>query len=178
MSRIGNRVIAIPENVTVSVNDNVVTVKGSKGEHSLELNKLINVEIKDNTVVVTRKNETIPAKQMHGTTNANIRNMILGVSEGFSKSLEIIGVGYRFNLKGNILVINAGYSHPVELEIPEGLSLEAKGNNQITVSGISKEKVGEFAANIRKVRKPEPYKGKGIRYVGEYIRRKEGKKAK
>ena len=178
MSRIGNRVIAIPENVTVSVNDNVVTVKGSKGEHSLELNKLINVEIKDNTVVVTRKNETIPAKQMHGTTNANIRNMILGVSEGFSKSLEIIGVGYRFNLKGNILVINAGYSHPVELEIPEGLSLEAKGNNQITVSGISKEKVGEFAANIRKVRKPEPYKGKGIRYIGEYIRRKEGKKAK
>ena len=178
MSRIGNRVIAIPENVTVSVNDNVVTVKGSKGEHSLELNKLINVEIKDNTVVVTRKNETIPAKQMHGTTNANIRNMILGVSEGFSKSLEIIGVGYRFNLKGNILVINAGYSHPVELEFPEGLSLEAKGNNQITVSGISKEKVGEFAANIRKVRKPEPYKGKGIRYVGEYIRRKEGKKAK
>ena len=178
MSRIGNRVIAIPENVTVSVNDNVVTVKGSKGELNLEINKLINVEIKDNTVVVTRKNETIPAKQMHGTTNANIRNMILGVSEGFSKSLEIIGVGYRFNLKGNILVINAGYSHPVELEIPEGLSLEAKGNNQITVSGISKEKVGEFAANIRKVRKPEPYKGKGIRYVGEYIRRKEGKKAK
>ena len=178
MSRIGNRVIAIPENVTVSVNDNVVTVKGSKGDLNLELNKLINVEIKDNTVVVTRKNETIPAKQMHGTTNANIRNMILGVSEGFSKSLEIIGVGYRFNLKGNILVINAGYSHPVELEIPEGLSLEAKGNNQITVSGISKEKVGEFAANIRKVRKPEPYKGKGIRYVGEYIRRKEGKKAK
>ena len=178
MSRIGNRVIAIPENVTVSVNDNVVTVKGSKGEHSLELNKLINVEIKDNTVVVTRKNETIPAKQMHGTTNANIRNMIIGVSEGFSKSLEIIGVGYRFNLKGNVLVINAGYSHPVELEVPEGLSLEAKGNNQVTVSGISKEKVGEFAAIIRKVREPEPYKGKGIRYVGEYVRRKEGKKAK
>ena len=115
---------------------------------------------------------------MHGTTNANIRNMIIGVSEGFSKALEIIGVGYRFNLKGNTLVINAGYSHPVELEIPEGLTLEAKGNNQVTVSGISKEKVGEFAANIRKVRKPEPYKGKGIRYVGEYVRRKEGKKAK
>ena len=108
MSRIGNRIIAIPEGVTVSVNDNVVSVKGSKGELSLELSKLINVEIKDNTVVVTRKNETIPAKQMHGTTNANIRNMIIGVSEGFSKSLEIIGVGYRFNLKGNVLVINAG----------------------------------------------------------------------
>ncbi len=178
MSRIGNRIIAIPEGVTVSVNDGLVSVKGSKGELNLELNKIIDVEVKDNTVVVTRKNETIPAKQMHGTTNANIRNMILGVSKGFSKSLEIIGVGYRFNLKGNVLVVNAGYSHPVELEVPEGLSLEAKGNNQITVSGISKEKVGEFAANIRKIRKPEPYKGKGIRYVGEYVRRKEGKKAK
>ena len=178
MSRIGNRIIAIPEGVTVSVNDGLVSVKGSKGELNLELNKIIDVEVKDNTVVVTRKNETIPAKQMHGTTNANIRNMILGVSKGFSKSLEIIGVGYRFNLKGNVLVVNAGYSHPVELEVPEGLSLEAKGNNQITVYGISKEKVGEFAANIRKIRKPEPYKGKGIRYVGEYVRRKEGKKAK
>ena len=178
MSRIGNRIIGIPEGVTVSVNDGLVSVKGSKGELNLELNKIIDVEVKDNTVVVTRKNESIPAKQMHGTTNANIRNMILGVSEGFSKSLEIIGVGYRFNLKGNVLVINAGYSHPVELENPEGLSIEAKGNNQITVSGKKKKKVGEFAANIRKVRKPEPYKGKGIRYVGEYVRRKEGKKAK
>lgn len=178
MSRIGNRVIAIPEGVTVSVNDGLVSVKGSKGELSLSLSKLINVEVKDNTVVVTRKSETIPARQMHGTTNANIKNMIIGVSEGFSKSLEIIGVGYRFNLKGDVLVINAGYSHPVELTVPEGLKLEAKGNNQVTVSGISKEKVGEFAANIRKVRKPEPYKGKGIRYVGEYVRRKEGKKAK
>lgn len=178
MSRIGNRIIAIPEGVTVSVNDGIVSVKGSKGELSLSLDRLIDASVVDNTVVVTRKNETIPAKQMHGTTNANIRNMIIGVSEGFSKSLEIIGVGYRFNLKGDVLVINAGYSHPVELTVPEGLKLEAKGNNQITVSGISKEKVGEFAANIRKVRKPEPYKGKGIRYVGEYVRRKEGKKAK
>ncbi len=178
MSRIGNRIIAIPEGVNVSTNESTVLVKGPKGELSLELSKLVDVEIKDNTVVVTRKNETIPAKQMHGTTNANIRNMIIGVSKGYSKSLEIIGVGYRFNLKGNTLVINAGYSHPVELEIPEDLKLETKGNNQVTVSGISKEKVGEFAANIRKVRKPEPYKGKGIRYVGEHVRRKEGKKAK
>ena len=115
---------------------------------------------------------------MHGTTNANIQNMIIGVSKGFSKGLEIIGVGYRFNLKGNTLVINAGYSHPVELEIPSGLSVEAKSNTEILVSGIDKVLVGEFAANIRKVRKPEPYKGKGIRYVGEYVRRKEGKKAK
>ena len=178
MSRIGNRHLAIPEGVTVEVNGNVVTVKGSKGELSLTTSDLITVEVKEGTVVVTRKNETIPARQMHGTTNANIRNMIIGVSEGYSKSLEIIGVGYRFNLKGNKLVINAGYSHPVEIEIPSDLKLSVEGNNNVTVSGISKERVGEFAANIRKVRKPEPYKGKGIRYVGEHIRRKEGKKAK
>ena len=178
MSRIGNRIIAIPEGVSVVVEDNNVVVKGPNGELSTVLNKNINVEVKDNTVVVTRSNETIPTKQMHGTTNANINNMIIGVSRGFSKGLEIIGVGYRFNLKGNTLVINAGYSHPVELEIPSGLTVEAKGNNEILVSGIDKVLVGEFAANIRKVRKPEPYKGKGIRYVGEYVRRKEGKKAK
>lgn len=178
MSRIGNRRLAIPEGVTVEVNGNIVTVKGSKGELSLTTSDLVTVEVKEGTVVVTRKNETIPARQMHGTTNANIRNMIIGVSEGYSKSLEIIGVGYRFNQRGNKLVINAGYSHPVEVEVPSDLQIKVEGNNNVTVSGISKEKVGEFAANIRKVRKPEPYKGKGIRYVGEHIRRKEGKKAK
>ena len=178
MSRIGNRHLAIPEGVTVEVNGNIVTVKGSKGELNLTTSDLVTVEVKDGAVVVTRKNETIPARQMHGTTNANIRNMMIGVSEGYSKALEIIGVGYRFALKGNKLVINAGYSHPVEIEIPSDLKLNVEGNNQVTVSGISKERVGEFAANIRKVRKPEPYKGKGIRYVGEHIRRKEGKKAK
>ena len=178
LSRIGNRHLAIPEGVTVEVNGNVVTVKGSKGELSLTTSDLVTVEVKEGTVVVTRKNETIPARQMHGTTNANIRNMMIGVSEGYSKALEIIGVGYRFALKGNKLVINAGYSHPVEIEVPSDLKLDVQGNNQVTVSGISKERVGEFAANIRKVRKPEPYKGKGIRYVGEHIRRKEGKKAK
>ena len=178
MSRIGNRHLAIPEGVTVEVNGNVVTVKGSKGELSLTTSDLVTVEVKEGTVVVTRKNETIPARQMHGTTNANIRNMMIGVSEGYSKALEIIGVGYRFALKGNKLVINAGYSHPVEIEVPSDLKLNVEGNNNVTVSGISKERVGEFAANIRKVRKPEPYKGKGIRYVGEYVRRKVGKKAK
>ena len=178
MSRIGNRHLAIPEGVTVEVNGNVVTVKGSKGELSLTTSDLVTVEVKEGTVVVTRKNETIPARQIHGTTNANIRNMIVGVSEGYSKSLEIVGVGYRFNMKGNKLVINAGYSHPVEVEIPSDIKLHVEGNNSVTVSGISKERVGEFAANIRKVRKPEPYKGKGIRYAGEHIRRKEGKKAK
>ena len=152
--------------------------KGSKWELSTTISNLVTVEVKEGTIIVTRKNETIPARQVHGTTNANIRNMMIGVSEGYSKALEIIGVGYRFNLRGNKLVINAGYSHPVEVEVPSDLQVKLEGNNQVTVSGISKERVGEFAANIRKVRKPEPYKGKGIRYVGEYVRRKEGKKAK
>ena len=178
MSRIGDRQLAIPEGVTVSIDNRLVTVKGNKGELNLTLDSKINVEVKDGTVIVTRVNDSIPAKKMHGTTNANIKNMIEGVSKGFSKSLEIIGVGYRFNKSGNKLVIHSGKSHTDELEVPEGLTLEVEGNNKATVSGISKEKVGEFAATIRKVRKPEPYKGKGIRYVDEYVRRKEGKKAK
>lgn len=178
MSRIGDRHLAIPEGVTVSIDDRLVTVKGNKGELSLTLDSKINAEVKDGTVIVTRVNDSIPAKKMHGTTNANIKNMITGVSSGFSKSLEIIGVGYRFNKSGNKLVIHAGKSHTDELLVPEGLTLETEGNNKVTVSGISKEKVGQFAATIRKVREPEPYKGKGIRYVGEYVRRKEGKKAK
>ena len=138
----------------------------------------VTVEVKENTVLVTRNNEQITTKQLHGTTNANIANMINGVKDGYTKNLEIVGVGYRFTLKGNTLVINAGYSHPVELEIPTGLKVEAKSNTEISVSGIDKVLVGEFAANVRKVRKPEPYKGKGIKYAGEHIRRKEGKKAK
>ena len=179
MSRIGNRKLAIPAGVTVSNENNLVTVKGSKGELTLELNKNINVEVSEaNEVVVTRTNNLIPTKKIHGTTNANIKNMMEGVSKGFEKNLEIIGVGYRFTLKGDKLVINAGYSHPVELTIPSELKVEAKNNTEIVVSGIDKEKVGEFAAKIRRVREPEPYKGKGIRYVGEYVRRKEVKKAK
>ena len=178
MSRIGNRILSIPENVTVEVADNNIKVKGPKGELSTFGAKNINVEVKENEVVVTRLNDEIATKQMHGTINSNIKNMIEGVVNGYSKSLEIVGVGYRFALKGNTLVVNAGYSHPVELEIPEGIKVEAKSNTEITVSGIDKIVVGEFAANIRKVRKPEPYKGKGIKYADEHIRRKEGKKAK
>ena len=178
MSRIGNRVLQIPTGVTVTVDNNLVSVKGPKGELNTNIPEDIKVEVKDNTLVVARVNELIPTKQLHGTTNANLNNMMIGVSKGFEKSLEIIGVGYRFNQKGNTLVINAGYSHPVELQIPEGIKLELKSNTEILLSGIDKSLVGEFAANIRKVRKPEPYKGKGIRYVGEYVRRKEGKKAK
>lgn len=177
MSRIGNRKIVIPEGVNVDQSGNVVTVKGKLGELSLELPSVITMELEGNEIVLKRKDELKFTKALHGTANANITNMIKGVTEGYKKSLEILGVGYRFNMKGNNLVISAGYSHPVEMNIPEGLKVEVVSNTEITVSGISKELVGEFAANIRKVRQPEPYKGKGIRYKDEYVRRKEGKKA-
>ena len=177
MSRIGNRKIEVPSSVTITNENGVVTVKGPKGELSLELNKNIQVALNENMLEVTRSNELKETKAMHGTTNANIKNMISGVTEGFQKGLEIIGVGYRFTVKGNTLVINAGYSHPVELTIPTGLTVESVSNTEITIKGIDKVLVGKFAAEIRKVRSPEPYKGKGIRYKDEHVRRKEGKKA-
>lgn len=175
MSRIGNRRISIPENVTVTVNDNNVVVKGPKGELSTKLTKGISVEVENNEVVVKRDNDSF--KTMHGTTNANINNMITGVTTGFEKKLEAVGVGYRFQVKGNTVVVNAGYSHPVEMIVPEGITVEAPSNTELFIRGIDKCLVGEFAANIRKIRQPEPYKGKGIRYSGEHIIRKEGKKA-
>ena len=175
MSRIGNRELTIPANVTVSVEGNVVSVKGPKGELSTEVNKNITVKVEDNKVICTRKNDNF--KNFHGTANANIKNMIIGVTDGFEKKLEAVGVGYRFQLKGNVLVITAGYSHPVEMTIPEGLKLESPSNTELFVRGIDKCLVGEFAANVRKIRKPEPYKGKGIRYATEHIIRKVGKKA-
>ena len=177
MSRIGKRELTIPEGVTVTVEDNVVKAKSSKGELATTFNKLITVEVVDNKIIVKRANETKVAKQLHGTTNANINNMLIGLTDGFTKELEAIGVGYRFNVAGNKITINAGYSHPVIMEVPSDLKAESKSNTELTISGIDKQKVTEFAANVRKVRKPEPYKGKGIRYKGEYIRRKEGKKA-
>lgn len=177
MSRIGNRKIVVPAGVTITNENNNVTVKGPKGELSLELVRGIEVNIEENILTVTRPNDEKATKAMHGTTNANIQNMIMGVTEGFKKGLEIIGVGYRFNVKGSTLVVNAGYSHPVELEVPTGLTVEQVSNTEITVSGINKVLVGKFAAEIRSVREPEPYKGKGIRYKDEYVRRKEGKKA-
>ena len=177
MSRIGNRKIVIPDGVSVNLDDSIVKVTGKLGELTLQLPSVIKMEIQDNTITLTRENELKQTKALHGTANANIANMIKGVTEGYKKDLEIIGVGYRFNLKGDKLVINAGYSHPVEIQIPASLKVEVISNTEISVSGISKELVGEFAANIRKVRQPEPYKGKGIRYKDEYIRRKEGKKA-
>ncbi len=175
MSRIGNRLIKVPTGVTIEENDGVVSVKGPKGELKQPLLKDITMKVDESGITLERNNES--AKAMHGTMNALINNMIIGVTKGYEKGLEIIGVGYRFNVQGKKLVINAGYSHPVNMEIPEGLTVEANGNTEITVKGIDKVLVGEFAANIRKVRKPEPYKGKGIRYKDEHVRRKEGKKA-
>lgn len=175
MSRIGNRIITVPEGVTVENIDNVVTVKGPKGSLQQPMLKDITMKQTENQITLERKNES--AKAMHGTMNALIQNMIIGVTKGYEKTLEIIGVGYRFNVQGNKLTINAGFSHPVNMEVPAGLTVEANGNTEITIKGIDKVLVGEFAANVRKVRPPEPYKGKGIRYKDEHIRRKEGKKA-
>lgn len=175
MSRIGNRILTIPDGVTVSVDGNVVTVKGPKGELSTEINKNITAEVKGNEVIVSRKSDAY--KNFHGTANANINNMIIGVTKGYEKKLEIVGVGYRFTAKGNILVVNAGYSHPVEVSVPTGITIEVPSNTELFIRGIDKCLVGEFAAEVRKIRQPEPYKGKGIRYTDEHIRRKEGKKA-
>lgn len=175
MSRIGNRILSVPENVTITIDNGVVTVKGPKGELSTKLHNNINVEVKENELTVTRNNDNY--KNFHGTVNALIKNMITGVTDGFEKKLEIIGVGYRFQLKDNKVVVNAGYSHPVEVAIPEGLTVEVPSNTELTIKGIDKCLVGEFAANIRKIRQPEPYKGKGIRYADEIVHRKEGKKA-
>ena len=177
MSRIGNRKLVIPEGVTITEENNVVTVKGPKGELTTKLAENITIKVEENTLEVLRSNDNTNTKTMHGTINALINNMMTGVTKGFEKGLEIIGVGYRFALKGNVLVISAGYSHPVEMEIPEGITVEVPSNTEVTVKGIDKVLVGEFAANVRKVRQPEPYKGKGIRYKDEHVRRKEGKKA-
>ena len=175
MSRVGNRIISVPTGVTVNVDGNVVTVKGPKGELSTVINENITVNINENEITLTRKNDNF--KNFHGTANANINNMIVGVTEGFEKKLESVGVGYRFQLKGAELVVTAGYSHPINVKIPTGITLEVPSNTELFVRGADKQLVGEFAANVRKIRKPEPYKGKGIRYADEHIRRKEGKKA-
>ena len=177
MSRIGNRVLTVPAGVTVEVVENNVKVKGPKGELELVINPAITVEVTEGKLETKRVNETKEVKSLHGTTNALIANMLVGVSEGFQKGLEAVGVGYKFNVAGSKLTVNAGYSHPIEVEIPAELKVEGVSATEITVSGIDKQKVSEFAANVRKIRQPEPYKGKGIRYKGEYVRRKEGKKA-
>lgn len=175
MSRVGNRIINIPAGVTVEANGNVVTVKGPKGELSTIINKNITVEIEENEVKLQRKNDNF--KQFHGTANALINNMIKGVTEGFSKKLECVGVGYRFQQSGKNLVVKAGYSHDVNVNVPEGITIEVPSNTELFIKGIDKQLVGKFAAEIRDIRVPEPYKGKGIRYSDEHVRLKEGKKA-
>lgn len=178
MSRIGKKTIEIPSGVTVELNGHTVTVKGSKGELTRDINPMIKMEIEDNSINFTRPNDLKETRSIHGTTRSLVSNMIEGVSTGFKKELELVGVGYRAQKQGKKLVLNVGLSHPVEFEPGEGINIEVPSNTQIIVEGISKEKVGELAANIRDVRPPEPYKGKGIKYVGEYIIRKEGKTGK
>ena len=179
MSRIGNKAIALPAGVTVTVNDgNVVTVKGAKGELSANFDSNLSIEVSATEVLVKRPDDSKETKTIHGTTRALLHNMIVGVSEGFKKTLEINGVGYRAQLQGNKLIVSAGYSHTVDMAIPAGLKVELPKNTQIIISGADKQVVGQFAAEIREIRKPEPYKGKGIKYDYEHIRRKEGKTAK
>ena len=178
MSRIGNRIIEIPSNVTVDVDGTTFTVKGPKGELTRTLNADLNYKIEENTIVVERPNDSIPMRSIHGTTRSLLNNMIQGVSEGFTKELELIGVGYRAQMQGSKLVLNVGLSHPVEFESTDTLSIAVDGNTNLKIEGINKEEVGALASNIRAVRPPEPYKGKGIRYKDEYVRRKEGKTGK
>lgn len=178
MSRIGNKVVVFPAGVEIKQDGNNITVKGPKGELTREFSSDIKMNIEGNEVTFTRPNDSKEMKTIHGTTRANFNNMVVGVSEGFQKALELIGVGYRAQVQGNKLTLNVGYSHPVEMTAPEGVTFEVPANTQVIVKGINKEVVGELAANIRGVRPPEPYKGKGIRYVGEFVRRKEGKTGK
>ena len=178
MSRIGNKVVVLPAGVEIKQDGNNITVKGPKGELTREFSSDIKMNIEGNEVTFTRPNDSKEMKTIHGTTRANFNNMVVGVSEGFPKALELIGVGYRAQVQGNKLTLNVGYSHPVEMTAPEGVTFEVPANTQVIVKGINKEVVGELAANIRGVRPPEPYKGKGIRYVGEFVRRKEGKTGK
>lgn len=178
MSRIGNKPVVIPAGVTLDLKDNTVAVKGPKGELTYTFNQNISLEQREGEVVFTRPDDSKENKTIHGTTRAVFNNMVVGVTEGFQKELELIGVGYRAQLQGKKLVLNVGYSHPVEFTPEEGVEIEVPSNTKVIVKGYDKQKVGELAANIRGVRPPEPYKGKGIRYVDEFVRRKEGKTGK
>ena len=176
MSRIGIKPITLPAGVEVKVDsNNVVTGKGPKGELQEQVSKLLNVEINDGVVKVTRDDDSAEKRAQHGLARTLINNMVIGVTEGYSKKLLLVGVGYKAEKKGKKLVMNLGYSHPVEMEDPEGIETEVPDATTVVVKGISKEQVGNYSANIRAWRRPEPYKGKGIKYDGEVIRRKEGK---
>ncbi len=174
MSRIGRMPVHIPAGVEVKVENGFVTVKGPKGELSQAINKDMTISIDDGVLSVTRPSDSKEHKSMHGLTRKLIANMVEGVTAAFSKQLDIVGVGYRASKQGNKLVLNLGYSHPVEMVDPQGIETAVDGTNKIIVKGIDKQLVGEHAANIKKVRPPEPYKGKGVRYTGEHIKIKEG----
>ncbi|EMI15096.1 50s ribosomal protein l6 [Bacillus stratosphericus LAMA 585] len=178
MSRIGKKLIEIPSGVTVTNNDNTVTVKGPKGELTRAFHPDMEIKIEDNVLTVSRPSENKEHRALHGTTRSLIANMVEGVSKGFERGLELIGVGYRAAKSGNKLVLNVGYSHPVEIVPEAGVEVEVPSQTKVIVKGIDKERVGALASNIRAVRAPEPYKGKGIRYEGEFVRRKEGKTGK
>lgn len=176
MSRIGIKPVDLPAGVEVKVDgNNAVTVKGPKGELTEQISKLLKIEVKDGVVTVSRSSDAKAHREQHGLARTLIQNMVTGVTQGYEKKLELVGVGYKAEKKGKKLVLNLGFSHPVELEDPDGITTEAPSATEILVKGIDKAAVGNYAANIRAWRKPEPYKGKGIKYAGEYIRRKEGK---
>lgn len=178
MSRIGRKPIAVPSGVTVNLDNTVITVKGPKGTLSREVHKDMKVNVSENEILIERPSDNKLHRSLHGTTRSLIANMVSGVTEGFARNLELVGVGYRANKSGDKIVLNVGYSHPVEIAPEKGIEFEVTGNNKITVRGIDKERVGAVAAQIRSVREPEPYKGKGIKYEGERIIRKEGKAGK
>lgn len=175
MSRIGRKPIVIPAGVDVKIDNNVVTVKGPKGTLTQKINPLISVEVKDGEVIVTRPNDEKEARSLHGLSRTLINNMVIGVTEGYSKKLEVNGVGYRVQKQGKDLIMNLGYSHQVTVSEIPGITIEVNGTNEIIISGADKQLVGQFASEVREKRPPEPYKGKGIKYADEHIRRKEGK---
>lgn len=178
MSRVGNKPVDLPSGVDVQIDGTAVKVKGAKGELERTFHERMSFDLEGDLVRVTRPDDTRESKALHGLSRALLNNMVVGVSTGFVKELEIHGVGYRATLKGRDVELMVGFSHSVVVEAPEGITFEVPDQNKIVISGIDKEQVGQVAANIRKVRPPEPYKGKGIRYVGEYVRRKAGKAGK
>lgn len=178
MSRIGKQPIEVPAGVTVSLADTVLTVKGPKGELKRELHADMKINISEKEITVERPSEQKEHRELHGTTRSLVSNMVEGVTKGFERALELVGVGYRASKSGQTLVLNVGYSHPVEIVPEQGIEIEVPSNTKVIVKGIDKERVGAIASNIRSVRLPEPYKGKGIRYEGEYVRRKVGKTGK
>lgn len=176
MSRVGSSAITIPADVTMSHEGGVVVVKGKNGQLSAPLHSDVELKVADNLATLSPRRNTREAKALWGTMRASVSNMVVGVSEGFTRKLEINGVGYRAAMQGNKLVLNLGYSHPVEMDVPQGLSVNVENNTSVTITGADKQLLGQFAAEVRAKRPPEPFKGKGVKYADEYIVRKEGKK--